>query len=138
MRILAGRWQERELAADEGATVLPISEFVVGEIRPMLTLLFGAVTLVLLIASVNVANLFLVRASARIKELSIRAALGASRASLIRQLLTESFLIAAIGGLGGLMVAKWGVDMWRVLSRYTAPEVQQTGIDVRVLGWAAF
>ncbi|MBI4660335.1 MAG: ABC transporter permease [Verrucomicrobia bacterium] len=138
MQVLARQWKGKELEPEEGATVLGISEFVVGEIRPALFLLFGAVTLVLLIASVNVANLSLARTSARMKELSIRAALGASRVTLIRQLLTESILMAAVGGLGGLLLARWGVDVLRGLSTNIGPQVQPTGIDARVFGWAAF
>src|SRR6266508_2771046 len=138
MRVLAARWQGRELKADEGATVLPLKEFMVGETRPVLLLLFGAVTLLLLIASVNVANLALARTTARLKEFSIRAALGANRLTIIRQLLTESLLIAFLGGVCGLVLAKWGTDVLQKFGSDIGPRLQPAGINAHVLGWAAF
>ncbi|HKC87732.1 MAG TPA: ABC transporter permease [Blastocatellia bacterium] len=117
--------------------VLPVNEFVVGDVRLALLVLLGAVTLVLLIAAVNVANLMLTRSAARVKEISIRVALGASRARIIRQLLTESLLLAAAGGLLGAMWASWGVELVLKLAPENIPRLSQIGIDGRALGWTA-
>jgi predicted permease len=118
--------------------VLPINEVIVGDVRLALLLLLGAVTLVLLIAVVNVANLMLVRSAARVKEFSIRAALGAGRARIIRQLLTESLLLALAGGLLGLLLASWGGDLLLKMAPEGIPRLDHVGIDGRVLGWTVF
>src|SRR5262245_13228783 len=117
--------------------VLPVNEFIVGDVRLALLVLLGAVTLVLLIAAVNVANLMLVRSAARVKEISIRAALGASRARIIRQLLTESLLLALTGGLLGGLCAVWGVKLFLKLAPGGIPRLDQIGIDGHALGWTA-
>jgi putative ABC transport system permease protein len=117
--------------------VLPVNEFVVGDVRLALWVLLGAVTLVLLIAAVNVANLTLARSVTRVKEISIRAALGAGRWRIIRQLLTESLLLAVVGGLLGAMLASWGVELLLKLAPQSVPRLNQIGIDGRALGWTA-
>ncbi len=130
-------FKSRFLGQQLSFNVLPVDEFIVGEVRLPLLMLLGAVTLVLLIAAVNVANLLLVRSAARMKEISIRAALGARRARILRQLLTESLLLALAGGLLGLLFASWGGDLILKMAPEGIPRLEHTGIDVRVLGWTA-
>ncbi len=98
------------LNADIGIKVTTLRDQLVGDTRPAILVLFGAVVFVLLIACVNVANLFLVRGAARSKEIAVRQACGASRSRVIRQMLTESFLLAAIGGALGILVGALGVS----------------------------
>jgi putative ABC transport system permease protein len=114
-------------------TVTPLQEQIVGNSRRALLVLFAAVGLVLLIACANAANLLLMRATVRQKEMAIRAAMGAHRLRLIRQLLTESLLIAVSGGAGGLGLAWLGVKALVALSPDTLPRLQEINIDVRVL-----
>ena len=96
-----------------------------------------AVTLVLLIATVNVANLTLLRSASRLKEISIRAALGARSRDIIRQLVTESLLLAALGGALGALGAVWGVGLLVKLAPQDIPRLDQIGMDWRLLGWTA-
>ncbi|MGH9774544.1 MAG: ABC transporter permease [Candidatus Acidiferrales bacterium] len=115
--------------------MVPVKEQLVGKIRPALLVLLGAVAFVLLIACVNVANLLLAHASAREKELAIRAALGAGRGRLIRQLLTESLILALAGGLLGLMLAYWGVDALRAIVPAKTPRMDEVALDPLVLAF---
>jgi putative ABC transport system permease protein len=115
--------------------ITPLEEAIVGNVRPALLVLLGAVAFVLLIASANVANLLLARASAREKEVAIRVALGAGRARLMAQLLTESLVLAAIGGVFGLALAKWGVKLLVELGPSSLPRLEEISIDDQVLAF---
>ncbi|MFL6528267.1 MAG: ABC transporter permease [Chthoniobacterales bacterium] len=116
-----------------GVLLKPLREELVGDVRTALYVLFGAVVCVLLIANANVANLLLARASVRGKEIALRAAVGASRARIIRQLLTESVLLAAIGGLLGLLVAEWGTDQLIRAVPQNIPRISNIQLDSAVL-----
>lgn len=105
---IAGQFPESH--ANTTIFLEPLQQEVIGSAKPLMFALLAAVVLVLLIACANVANLLLVRSAARQKELAIRLALGANRATIIRQLLTESLVLAVIGGAFGILLARWGVD----------------------------
>jgi predicted permease len=121
-----------------GVLVKPLREEMVGDVRTALYILFGAVVCVLLIANANVANLLLARASARGKEIAVRAAMGASRARLIRQLLTESVLLAGLGGLGGLVLAQLGTDALIEAVPQNIPRISTIQLDAPVLAFTLF
>ena len=118
---------------DRGIGVTPVKQEMVQDVEPFLFVLLGAVGFVLLIACVNVANLLLARSTGRARELAIRAALGASQGRVVRQLLTESVLLALTGGALGLLLAAWGTSAGLSILPSTLPRANDVRMDPRVL-----
>ena len=121
---------------DKGVAVVPLQDVVVGDTRQTLFVLLAAVTFVLLIACANVANLLLARAAARGRELVVRAAVGAGRLRLIRQMLTESAVLAIVAGVGGVIVARWGVQALLAFAPPDLPRLDEVTVDLTALGFA--
>jgi putative ABC transport system permease protein len=117
----------------KGISIVSEADAVVGDMRRGLYILFGAVGLVLLIACANLANLLLARATARNREISVRSALGATRWMIVRQLLTESLLLAVAGAAAGLGLASWGVRILTALAPDDLPRITESGLNLQVL-----
>jgi putative ABC transport system permease protein len=132
MTAMAHAMEERG-DAGQGIIVRPLREQIVGDIRHNLLILMGAVGLLLLMACGNLTNLFLARATSRKGELAVRTALGANRGRLLRQVLTETTLLGSVGGLLGLVFARWGTGILLALTPSSLPRQSEVGVDGRVL-----
>ncbi len=137
LRVIDGRLAEVSPDENRGrqTILIPLQERLVGDTRPALLILFGAVGLVLLIACANFANLLLARSATRSQELTIRAALGASRGRLVRQVLAESVVLALLGGAAGLILGSWGVDALLALKPEHLPRAENIRLDAPVLAF---
>ncbi len=138
MKAIAGRLEQQYPKSNKGWTVsiTTMRDELVGDIRLTLYLLFGAVTLVLLIACANTATLLLGKATARTREVAVRTALGASPSRIVRQVITESLLLAVFAGASGLALAYWGSKVLVVLAPAKLPRLEETGLDAWVLAFA--
>jgi putative ABC transport system permease protein len=135
MNTIASRLQQEYPSsnADWDITLTPLDRQVLGDVSIQLLILLGAVSLVLLIACVNVANLLLARGTTRLKEFAVRASLGAGRGRLMRQLMTESLGLSLLGGMVGLALAVWGAKALVNLAPADIPRLSEVGLDVQVL-----
>jgi putative ABC transport system permease protein len=117
-----------------GGDLFLLQDLAVAGMRPALLILLGAVSLVLLIACANLTTMMLARAAAREREIAIRVALGAGRMRLLKQVFAESVLLALIGGVGGVLLALWGVELLKTIGAQTVPRLHEVNIDLVVLG----
>jgi putative ABC transport system permease protein len=134
-----GRRLEQQYENDDqdmGIRVTPLHDDLVGGIRPVLLVLFAAVGFLLFIGCANVANLLLARAATRSREISIRAAMGASRSRLIRQLLTESVLLSVIGGILGAVLAAWAIPLLLAMAPPALRNFKEIGLNGQVLAFS--
>lgn len=116
-----------------GGEIFPLQELAVAGMRPMLLILLTAVILVLLIACANLTTMLLARAASRDREMAIRVALGAGRFRLLRQMLVESVLLSLCGGIAGVLLAIWGVDLLKTIGAQTVPRLREVNLDLTVL-----
>src|SRR5437773_10459764 len=131
MKTIAAQLEKAYPETNKGETIVvtPLLENLVGKYRTNLGLLLGAVGLVLLIACANLANLFAVRGAARSREFAIRAAVGASRGQIVKQLLVESFVVAIIGGALGFFIAHWAREAVSILAPQSASRLHDVPFD---------
>jgi predicted permease len=136
MTAIAAELERREPGSNRNVTVTPLKDLAVGDVRSSLIVVFAAVGLVLIVACANVAHMLLARATAREKEVAVRAALGAGSRRLARQFLTESLLLSGAGGAAGLALAGLAISVIRTLAAHAVPRIDAVGLDVRVLAFA--
>ncbi|HEX8556616.1 MAG TPA: ABC transporter permease [Pyrinomonadaceae bacterium] len=133
--VAAGIDQQYRKSSGYGTDLVEMREQLVGDVRTALLVLLVAAGLVLLVSCVNVSNLLLARSARRQQEMALRSALGARRGRLVRQLLTESVVLALVGGVLGLLLANWGTQLLLSMSPSSIPNAGEIGIDARVLGF---